>query len=98
VSETTMRGISVNEMSMSTVEENKVANAVGVGIFCSDYSHCHISRNLVARMRPDMESGDGTRMGYAIVALFGAKAVVHDNLLMQKHRRTLAFADASIIR
>jgi hypothetical protein len=97
VSETTMRGISVNEMSMSTVEKNHVANAVGVGIFCSDYSHCHISRNSVAHTRPDTESGDGTRMGYAIVALFHAKAVVHDNELTQNHRRTLAFADAHII-
>ncbi len=98
VSETTMRGISVNEMSMSTVEKNKVTNAVGVGIFCSDYSHCHIARNSVAGMRPDIESGDGTRMGYAIVALFGAKAVVHDNELNQNHRSTLAFADARIIQ
>jgi parallel beta-helix repeat protein len=96
VSGTTIRGISVNEMSMSTVEENMVKNTVGVGIFCSDYSHCHIARNSVMRTRPDMESGDGTRMGYAIVALFHAHAVLQDNELKENHRRTLAFADAEI--
>jgi parallel beta-helix repeat protein len=96
VTQTTIRGISVNEMSTSTVEGNTVANAVGVGIFCSDYSHCHIERNLVARTRPDMEAGDGTRMGYAIVALFGAEAELEDNELQENHRRTLAFADAHI--
>jgi parallel beta-helix repeat protein len=97
VTETTIRGISVNEMSMSTVEENAVADTVGVGIFCSDYSHCHIERNSVARTRPDVDSGDGTRMGYAIVALFGAEAVLRDNDLKENHRRTLAFADARIV-
>lgn len=96
VSDTTIRGISVNEMSMSSVEENTVADAVGVGIFCSDYSHCHIERNSVAGTRPDMESGDGTRMGYAVVALFHARAVLRDNELKENHGRTLAFADARI--
>jgi parallel beta-helix repeat protein len=96
VTQTTIRGISVNEMSMSTVEENTVANTVGVGIFCSDYSHCDIERNSIAGTRPDMESGDGTRMGYAIVALFHAKAVLRDNELKENHRRTRAFADAHI--
>jgi parallel beta-helix repeat protein len=96
VTQTTIRGISVNEMSMSTVEENTVANTVGVGIFCSDYSHCDIERNSVAGTRPDMESGDRTRMGYAIVALFHAHAVLRDNELKQNHRGTLAFADAEI--
>jgi parallel beta-helix repeat protein len=96
VTETTIRGISVNEMSMSTVEENTVANAVGVGIFCSDYSHCEIERNSILRTRPDMETGDGTRMGYAIVALFHAHATLEDNDLRENHRGTLAFADALI--
>jgi Right handed beta helix region len=96
VTKTTIRGISVNEMSMSDVEENTIADTVGVGIFCSDYSHCQIERNSVTRTRPDMESGDGTRMGYAIVALFHAHAVLQDNELKENHRRTLAFADAKI--
>jgi len=96
VSETTIRGISVNEMSMSTVEENTVTNAIGVGIFCSDYSHCEIERNSIMRTRPDMDAGDGTRMGYAIVALFHAEAMLEDNELKENHRRTLAFADARI--
>lgn len=96
VTGTTIRGISVNEMSMSTVEENTVANAVGVGIFCSDYSHCDIERNSIMHTRPDMDSGDGTRMGYAIVALFHAEATLRDNDLKENHRRTLAFADARI--
>ena len=96
VSRTTIRGISVNEMSMSDVEENMVTDAEGVGIFCSDYSHCHIEQNSVMRTRPDIDSGDGTRMGYAIVALFHARAVLRDNDLEGNHRRTRAFSNARI--
>jgi hypothetical protein len=98
VSGTTLRGISVNEMSMGSVVENAVVDALGIGIFCSDYSHCDISSNSVAGTQPDKASGDGTRMGYGIVALFGAKATIQGNELEDNHRRTLAFADAHIHR
>jgi parallel beta-helix repeat protein len=97
VTKTTLRGISVNEMSMGSVEGNTVEDTLGVGIFCSDYSHCLISSNSIAHTRADRASGDGMRMGYAIVAHFRAKATLDENELRENHRNAAAFADAVII-
>ena len=59
---TELRGIAVTEMSMGDVEDNLVEDALGVGIFCGDYSHCSIEDNHVTGMRPD-PSGNPTRAG-----------------------------------
>ncbi len=47
VSRTTMRGISVTEMSMGMVMDNEVRDALGVGIWCNDRSMCSIEHNTV---------------------------------------------------
>src|SRR5436853_122076 len=47
ISRTTMEGISVSEMSMTTVKDNEVRDARGVGIYCNDRSICAIERNTV---------------------------------------------------
>lgn len=80
VRETSLRGIAVTEMSMGTVEDNVVEGAVGVAIFCGDYSHCEIEGNSVRGTAPD-PSGNPTRAGFGIVAHFGAVASVRDNVL-----------------
>jgi nitrous oxidase accessory protein NosD len=80
VRETTLRGIAVTEMSMGTVEDNVVEDAVGVGIFCGDYSECAIAGNLVRGTTADPD-GNPTRAGYGIVAHYGAVATVGDNTL-----------------
>ena len=49
VRSTELRGIAVTEMSMGDVEDNLVEDALGVGIFCGDYSHCSIEDNRVTR-------------------------------------------------
>ena len=53
------------------VEDNLVEDALGVGIFCGDYSHCTIEDNPVAGTRPD-PSGNPTRAGFGVVAHYGA--------------------------
>jgi hypothetical protein len=98
VRDTTLRGISITEMSMGTARENDVRNGLGVGIYCGDYSRCLIERNTVSGTRPDLESSNGTRMGYGILATFGAEATLRDNQLTANHRRTRAFALARILR
>jgi len=98
VRDTTLRGIAITEMSMGTAEENDVRNALGVGIYCGDYSHCLIERNSVSGTRPDLASSNGTRMGYGILATFGAEATLRENKLTANHRRTRAFAYARILR
>jgi hypothetical protein len=80
VTSTELRGIAVTEMSMGEVEDNLVEDALGVGIFCGDYSHCAIEDNLVTGMRAD-PSGNPTRAGFGLVAHYGAVATVRGNSL-----------------
>ena len=80
VRSTELRGIAVTEMSMGHVEDNLVEDALGVGIFCGDYSHCSIEDNHVTGMRPD-PSGNPTRAGIGLVAHYGAIATVDGNTL-----------------
>ena len=96
VTNTTLRGITVTEMSMGTVQQNHVEDGVGVGIFCGDYSHCQIKENRVARTRPDPDSDDGGRAGIGIYAYFGAIAELDDNELVGNPRATDAFSEAEL--
>lgn len=80
VRSTELRAIAVTEMSMGHVEDNLVEDALGVGIFCGDYSHCSIEDNRVTGMRAD-PSGNPTRSGLGLVAHYGAIATVRDNTL-----------------
>jgi len=96
VSGTTLRALGLTEMSMVMVEGNDVQNALGVGIYCGDYSECMIEDNVVGGTRPDMASGDRTRLGYAIVAHSGAKAEIADNELSRNASAAKAFLGARI--
>lgn len=93
---TTLRGITVTEMAMVEVEGNEVLDAVGIGIFCSDYSMCHIEDNYVAGIRRDRTSSDSMRMGYAIVSHYWADAVLEDNEVVRSPGGVGSFADAHI--
>ncbi|HLF68137.1 MAG TPA: right-handed parallel beta-helix repeat-containing protein [Gaiellaceae bacterium] len=96
VRETTMRAIAVTEMSMGTVERNVVENAVGVGVYCGDYSHCEITRNVVRGTRSDTSSSDRYRHGHAILSHFHARATVSDNVLEQNENDMKAAPDSLI--
>jgi nitrous oxidase accessory protein NosD len=78
---TSLRGITMSEMSMGEVEENSVSAANGVGIYCGDHSECEIARNVVAGTRRD-RSGDRARAGVGIVANYYALARLRDNVLV----------------
>jgi nitrous oxidase accessory protein NosD len=79
ISNTRLRGITVTEMSMGMVHGNSVQNALGVGIYCGDYSECEIEHNRVTGTRPDIGSGDLLREGVGILALFHAHAELKRN-------------------
>ena len=96
VSGTSLRGITLTEMSMAEVEENQVEGALGVGIFCGDYSMCEIEENSVSGTRPDLVVRNLTRLGYGIVAHYGADATLADNRLHGNARRVGSFLRASI--
>ena len=80
VRSTELRGIAVTEMSMGDVQDNLVEDALGIGIFCGDYSHCSIEDNRVTGMRTD-PSGNPTRAGLGLVAHYWAIATVGGNTL-----------------
>jgi nitrous oxidase accessory protein NosD len=96
VTGTTMRAITLTEMSMATVEENEIEGVLGVGIFCGDYSMCEIERNSVTGTRPDLASEDITRRGYGILSHYGATATIADNRLRNNGYATGSFLDARI--
>jgi hypothetical protein len=81
VERTSLRGISMTEMSMGGVVHNTVREANGVGILCGDHSMCEIHRNDVAGTRPDTSSGDLTRAGFGLVVQLGAEAELSRNEL-----------------
>ena len=80
VRSTKLRGIAVTEMSMGDIDDNLVEDALGIGIFCGDYSHCSIEDNRVTGMRTD-PSGNPTRAGLGLVAHYWAIATVDGNTL-----------------
>ena len=96
VSETELRAITMTEMSMGKIEDNEVDGAIGVGIFCGDYSHCEIENNAVANVRPDRDSGDRSRNGVAIQAHYGAEAELENNEIVASPGGISAVSDATI--
>jgi len=80
VSRTTMRGISMTEMSMGMIDRNEVRGALGVGIWCNDRSMCQIERNTVVDTRPD-PTGDRSRRGIGVLASFQSEADLWENRL-----------------
>jgi hypothetical protein len=96
VRETTLRGITITEMAMATVERNEVDRTLGIAIFCSDYSECEIHGNSIRDTRPDHASSDAMRNGYAIVSHYWAHAFVRDNNVSGSPGGVGAFADAHL--
>ena len=94
VSGTSLRGISMTEMSMGDIEDNVVRGALGIGIFCGDYSHCDIEGNRVEGTRAD-PAGGRSRAGWDVVSHYYAHATVGDNKL---GRGAQTFVGASIHR
>ena len=74
VSGTTQHGISVTEMSMGSVMDSTVSNALGVGLYCNDRSMCMFEHNTVVGTRPDLASGNPTERGLGVLADFQSDA------------------------
>ena len=96
VTGTSLRALTLTEMSMAVVEGNDVRDSLGVGIFCGDYSECEIDDNSVRGIRVDHASGDTTRLGFGILAHSGAKAVLSDNDVSDSPGGTRAVLEAQI--
>jgi hypothetical protein len=96
VRRTTLRGITMTEMSMGHIEDNTVLDALGVGIFCGDFSMCDVDGNTVVGTRVDRASGDATRAGVGLEAHYGAELTVGENDVHGNPVPVAAFAKASI--
>jgi nitrous oxidase accessory protein NosD len=80
IGNTSLRGITMGEMSMGAIRDNDVLGAHGVGIICLDHSECEIEDNTISGTKPDPT--DPQRNGVAIQAHFYAKAELDDNTIV----------------
>ena len=92
---TTVRGISLSEMSMDRASGNQVESARGIGIICMDHSMCQIRHNTIAGAKVDGNS-DPSRGGVAIEAYFYADATVDHNTVIASPGGVQAFDNSTI--
>jgi hypothetical protein len=92
---TSLRGITMGEMSMGAISHNDVLGAHGVGIICLDHSECAIEHNTIVGTRTD-PTGDASRAGVAIEAHFFAKAKVKHNTVIASPGGVQAFAGSTV--
>jgi hypothetical protein len=97
VLDTTLRGISLGEMSMAMASGNEVTAALGVGILCEDHSMCQIEHNVVAGTRVDGNQ-DRARQGIAIEAHYYASAQIEHNTVVASPGGIQAFDNSTITR
>jgi len=96
VTRTSLRAISMTEMSMGEIMDNEVRGALGVGIFCNDHSQCMVEKNVVAGTRPDDSAGDRARAGFGFLASFYATATLEHNRLAANPHAVGAVSDALV--
>jgi hypothetical protein len=92
---TSLRGITMGEMSMGAINHNDVLGAHGVGIICLDHSECSIEHNTIVGTRTD-PSGDLSRAGVAIEAHYFAKAKVRHNTVIASPGGVQAFDGSTV--
>jgi nitrous oxidase accessory protein NosD len=94
---TSLRGITMSEMSMGEVSENDVSGATGVGVYCGDHSECEIERNVVTGTRRGA-AGNLSAAGIGIEANYYALAHVRDNVLVGNPTPVRTFANSRLVR
>jgi hypothetical protein len=94
---TTVRGISLSEMSMDRASGNEVESARGIAIVCMDHSICEIEHNTVTGAQVDGNE-DPSRHGVAIESYFYAEAHVSHNTVVASPGGVQAFDYGTITR
>ena len=94
---TSLRGITMGEMSMGAITHNDVLGANGVGIICLDHSECSIEHNTIVGTRTD-SGGDPSRAGVAIEAHYFARAKVRHNTIVASPGGVQAFDKSTVTR
>jgi len=94
---TSLRAITMTEMSMGQVAQNTIDGARGVGVYCGDHSQCEIARNIVSGTRrgaPD----DPSAAGVAIEENYYAFAYLDRNVLLGNPTPLAIFDNSRITR
>ena len=86
---TSVRGISLSEMSMDSASHNRVESARGVGIVCMDHSECEIEHNTVAGTR--VVDGNPSGGGVGIESYYYAEAHLRHNTVIASPGGVRAF-------
>ena len=76
---TSLRGITISEMSMGEVRHNNVSGSRGVGVYCGDHSMCDVDRNTVLATRRDDAGGNSMRAGFGLEVEFQSEAHLSRN-------------------
>jgi Right handed beta helix region len=78
VTGTSLRGITMMEMSMGEIEQNQIADVRGTGVYCGDRSMCDVTQNTILGVRAD-RPGDALVGGFGVVSFFESEVVLDDN-------------------
>ncbi len=79
VASTTLRAISVTEMSQGDVDQNRIEQVVGTGLYCGDHSVCNLRDNRVRGTTPQPDTPVAWGAGYGAIVLFGSDAYFKGN-------------------
>jgi hypothetical protein len=79
VRSTTLRAISVTEMSQGDVDQNRIDEVVGTGLYCGDHSVCNMRNNRVRGTAPQPDTPVTWNAGYGAVVLYGSDAYFKGN-------------------
>jgi nitrous oxidase accessory protein NosD len=79
VRSTTLRAISVTEMSQGDVDQNRIEQVLGTGLYCGDHSVCNLRDNRVWGAAPQPDTPVAWNAGYGAVVLYGADAYFKGN-------------------
>jgi hypothetical protein len=79
VRSTTLRAISVTEMSQGDVDQNRIDQVVGTGLYCGDHSVCNLRGNRVHGTTALQDSPVAWGAGYGAIVLYGSAAYFDGN-------------------
>ena len=79
VHSTTLRAISVTEMSQGDVDQNRIEQVVGTGLYCGDHSVCNVRDNRVRGAVAQPDTPVAWNAGYAAIVLYGSDAYFKGN-------------------
>ena len=79
VASTTLRAISVTEMSQGDVDQNRIEQVMGTGLYCGDHSVCNLRDNRVRGTTPQPDTPVAWGAGYGAIVLYGSDAYFKGN-------------------